>query len=725
MLSGGRNLFDLDEIQQLINNLKSFSRQTDGEQTKLLAMWEFFGDDTKFQIFTFGIEPKEKVCEKLVNYFQNISVKSEAYLSLAKELIEKYEKNKSKLSHREKRRYLEDAIDVLQKIVQEAEKQRKQLPNKNKIYLTIAKAYLLRSKIYRPKGMTIPERKKEALRKALEWVEKVNFGILTEAYLVKSEIYLELERTGKSLPEDAETVFEKALNNCSGDPDIIAQIAVHWAELKNDANITKKILKTKVLNQKNVSSLKKAKAAFLLGDDNTTKQHLNKLCKEIRNYYFSNPLWDDSVIFLKQLRKNNNDLWKQASIDIWEVCEENVRNASTLHIRWYWSRQRDLYDLAFLAAKDIERKVKIADSLKSRPSLSWKAWEQLDEAYVRQEESALDNKYIKRPMHKKANLPLPMQFNFLPKSWIAIHFYLNRLEKKGYALILEYDDNNGEWKWRKEQFEFLPIFDAFEVWQHNYFERKIDASPFLEQLCKKIGEKMTFLFELPEGKPVLFITHDFLHRLPLHAAINEKDEFFLEKHPSMYLPAWGFVRIENKTSAKGRILLKNFDGYDFKNLLKKSWTKQVPKAKGEDLTNVKEPPELLVILCHGIPDLVNPFRARLELAEGGVTFREILRPGLQLTNSKVLLGACETELVPPLGSEIDEHLSISSSFLIKGAREILGALWRVKDEDTEELIGKIIGISGPMCKILNEWQKEQIREVIYNLAPFRVIGAPK
>lgn len=724
-------MLDSNALKEFLKKFKTFSQQSRKEQAKLLAKWEFFCNDTKFQAHPFGIEPEEELCKKVVKYSKDISLKSEAYLFLAREFIDNC-KSQPNLLHREKRKYLEEAIRVLLEVIPEAETQKINLLNE--IYFTIAKAYLLRSQIFRPKGMTVPEKKKEALKKALEWVKRIDFNNLEEAYLLKSEIYLELERIDERLADDAKETFEHGLNckDCKAEPHIIAQIAVRWAELKNDIN-TKNILQTKVLEQSDVSHLEKAKAAFLLGQQNKVEQYLKRLSNELRNRYclFSNPLWDGTVKFLKQLKDSNMDIWKDVSIKIWEVCEEKVRKASALHMRWYWSRQRDLYDLAFLAEEDPYKKAKIADSLKSRPSQKYKVWEKEARKYLEQEEAALGKRYIKEIEYDETPLPKLVPFTSLPAPWIAIHFYLNHLEKKGYALI--YDAKKQKWE-QPLSFEFYPIFEAFEVWQTNYFERKIGAAKFLEGLCKEIGNQMSFLFELPSERPVLFITHDFIHRLPLHAAIKNR-KLFLDNNPSMYLPAWGFITRNDAENPRGRILLQNFKKYDFPKLKGMFGDQNPPPATRDHLKAMNEPPELLVILCHGTSDIVNPFSAKLHLAEGGITHREILRSELYINNSIVVLGACDTDLVPPITTSLDEHLSLNTAFLTKGARAVVGTLWKIKAEEMETFILRLDNSSARSSNIVyiiqelqkeasKKWKQNKKPEILYESMCFKAIGYP-
>lgn len=437
-----------------------------------------------------------------------------------------------------------------------------------------------------------------------------------------------------------------------------------------------------------------------------------------------------------------------------------------MHIRWYWSRMRDLYDLAFLAKDEPLKKAEIADSLKSRPALQWNDWEALARddkenaefyrAIFEAEAQALGGGFIKahqelrKECSKRYHKDREQQpLGKVPEGWIVIHFYLNHLEEKGYALI--YDGDLKKWREEPETFEYDGIFNAFKEWQTNYnrlpHNRKYLSSKQLEALCKKIGEEMEFLFKLPSDptnpKKVLFIPHDFLHRLPLHGAISKEEKVFLENHPSCYLPAWSLAQVEddnNINNINSIYLLKNDYRDEFVKL--KGYLSKQPlflikdPASPEDFKSISSPPNLLIVICHGKADMVNPFNAKIILTGSGITHLEILQPSIRLNKTKVFLGACETDLVPLPSDILDEHLSISTAFLEKGASEILGALWEADigdiagDEENEGIAYRCCNTSDTLRDIIRKWQIENIgkykeeKNSYYLFRPltFRVLG---
>ena len=190
-------------------------------------------------------------------------------------------------------------------------------------------------------------------------------------------------------------------------------------------------------------------------------------------------LWDDAVEFINELKSGNINCWKGLSLDIYEVCQKQESETASLHLRWYWSRQRRLYDLAFIAADTEEEKAKIADSLKSRPSLRWSALEETGKKSKKEPEkneinrileaeaTAMLGGYVKnvREILKKSRREKPSSdeqcpMNSIPKGWIAIHFYVNHLEGKCHALIYNADTDT----WKPELVkEYRNLFKPFNL----------------------------------------------------------------------------------------------------------------------------------------------------------------------------------------------------------------------------------------------------------------------
>ena len=666
--------------------------------------------------------------------------------------------------------------------------------------LAIANAYLLRSKIIHLKGRTIPEKKEEAIEKGIFYAEEAikNVNGDLKAYRINAQLYMEQERIGIKNPEKLKEALKKAFNAGCNDYSKLEdmQIAIRYIESKPLTEIEssyvdclKQIIESTELD----SSLEKAKVYRLLRMAYPANREWNEgletskqeISQRLQDSYLSDSIWDATVQFIKQLKndaqKNPNDCWKNWALEVYRICRDHEEETPTPHLRWYWSKQRDLYDLAFLAESDPAENARIADSVKSRMSLRLSSLEEIGkqhknikdylelmvtDAYIRGAKSRI--KYEQRKLKKKDATKKSPELEAIHENFVVIHFYLVQLdgEKRGYALI--YDGKTCTWK-EKMPFGYDDLFSAFLTWQENYACSKEAANKQLVDLCEAIGKAMSFLFDvsiIPPDSKVLFVPHDFLHRLPLHAAINN-DKVFLKEHASCYLPAWSMGRkVEVKSArkveggTKRKILLKNFDGHSFETVnghsfeeVKSRFSDYCDKATPEDLTNITDPPELLVILCHGQADQVNPFFAKLKLANGGITHLKILESEEKpsLSGSRVILGACETDLVPPLSDLLDEHLSMAVAFLGKGAREVLGTLWEVEAGKKEERILSVHAESGNMQAALGvtveelilsvhaesdmtnalwRWQSKKISSVtsprndvdFYFAAPFRVSG---
>ncbi|ETR69382.1 MAG: hypothetical protein OMM_09649 [Candidatus Magnetoglobus multicellularis str. Araruama] len=104
--------------------------------------------------------------------------------------------------------------------------------------------------------------------------------------------------------------------------------------------------------------------------------------------------------------------------------------------------------------------------------------------------------------------------------------------------------------------------------------------------------------------------------------------------------------------------------------------------------NENDSPNLLVIYCHGEGEYVNPYQSRLKLYGGPLTHHEIIQKvkPKALSGTRVMLTACETDLVNRKFEIVDEHLSLANAFLRKGASEVLGTLFQCDNHMSDELI---------------------------------------
>jgi CHAT domain-containing protein/tetratricopeptide (TPR) repeat protein len=91
---------------------------------------------------------------------------------------------------------------------------------------------------------------------------------------------------------------------------------------------------------------------------------------------------------------------------------------------------------------------------------------------------------------------------------------------------------------------------------------------------------------------------------------------------------------------------------------------------------------LIHIACHGTFDAAHPMSARLRLADGWVTARELL--SLRLPGSIVVLSGCDTGRLSSVGAE--EIHGLARAFLGAGAGGLVVARWSLHDGSTVRLM---------------------------------------
>jgi signal recognition particle subunit SEC65 len=321
-------------------------------------------------LYQFGISPANKSSLATATGEAYAVHRENAILKQA----ETYLKNISgKEGHKERKESIESALRLLMGLFKE---RRNAL--QPQAFILIARAYLLRSLIIRQKGRTVPEKKKEALEKGLSFVDNAieqlkskasvhaDKDLPEKAWRIKSQLYLEYHRVKKvECNEDTlKEVLENALvNGCNKFNEKVedVQIAIRYCELENST----KYLEQLIASPLEGIAFEKARAYKLLGSESKIRENMRVVIGEYLSG-FSDPLWDDAVEFINELKSDNKDCWKKLSLDIYESCREQEAETASLHLRWYWSRQRRLYDLAFIAAEKAEEKAKIDDSFKRR-----------------------------------------------------------------------------------------------------------------------------------------------------------------------------------------------------------------------------------------------------------------------------------------------------------------------------------------------------------------------
>lgn len=636
------------------------------------------------------------------------------------------------------------------------------------VRLALARALLYRARIIRVKSFTIPEKKKAALRQAYEICrdEQVFPADNLEAGRLKAEIYLELIRL-KDLPGDADEkdFFEylALLLLDSFDPKrpTDSEALLYYAQLTGDSDALEPILNN--LSKLSPQSYATAACAAFLADHEDKAQVMTRAIEATGNLPFSHSSWREMTELLKKMAAETDSEWQNSAIALWRKCREREElSIHNCHLRWYWSHHQDLYDLAFHAAKTVELKAEIADSLKGRTAVHRQVLEELGaeaEAdaenlrnYLEAEDAALSGHFIHDfdSSHVRGAKPASRRkFTDLPgDNWLAVHFYIGTGAtpgtklNQGHALIY-----NGELKhWSTEPFSATHLWQAFQAWQDAYQQapqgqRVTGSAGQLVALARTIGEELAFLFELPAAQPVVFIPYGFLHRLPLHMGIKTgadgSPKIWAAEYHSCFLPNWSSQK-EQKPGSAADILLKKFDDYDD---LLSQWDANflLDPAQSSALTfvqsefNIQAPPRNLAILTHGTAHPVNPFASALLFEGVPLRLLDLLaapQDQMNLTGSRVFIGACETDMMLPQTVMADEHLSFAAAFLQKGAGQVISGLYEINPIYIEDLCVKCINGSSPIDLPL--WQSGIAKDVaknwkdrmFYHLAVFRQLGWP-
>ncbi len=469
-----------------------------------------------------------------------------------------------------------------------------------------------------------------------------------------------------------------------------------------------------------------------LGAEAAPEPYRDALLTRLGGLVFSHPLWDDTTRFLRRLHatppdqstERLTDFRIQFALKLWEKAESISQITSALHLRWYWSRQRDLYDIAFLSAieqKDWRKAAEIADSAKNRPALTWRAMERVgasaegeDNAVSGDIRTAIENYaralaggYIANFQDRPSTgtgVALP---DMAPKNALVAQFYLVHLPnfQKGHVLICD------ETGWTGcHEFDFKPVWEAYQIWQAAYFDlparKRWDSAPQLRTLCEALGEKLAFLFDLNPSetvKELLIAPHDFLHRVPIHGVLS-KGNPLLNRFDCRYatsLTSHELGKTENAMESASDNLLtwlqypETADGMggftelyeDLEEEGKIDTDKSHLQASKSHVLNLADVPvPTLILCCHGQADATNPFLSKLLLKEPIRLLDIAVKQNLRI--NQVFLGACETDMMPRLNAAIDEHLSIASIFLNKGASAVIGTMWEAGDQKVQDILGE-------------------------------------
>jgi hypothetical protein len=766
-------------VEGLSEFLQPGSDSSPAQKGSALLFLDEVAGDSSFA----GLPPERATCQEISKDKETVL---EYHWGVALELCEKLIwKSRERKTHQKRRHGLDQAIKRLLRL--EKEITGKQFPDEDRVRLALARAYYLRGKIIRPKGFTVPAKKIETLKYAEEKLaELVNNDKTGEACRLRAMIHIDLAalkdgdgQEGK--PDNYREVLAAAVQTFSSSTganktEEIERIHIILARAEDDpdwANNGGGNLLQGILGNPQAPILQKARASLLLNDTGAAIRNARAAIATMtkKALAFSHEDWRLLVLLLRELRNRTTLGSDDLILEAWKEVSRLERSTKRdLHVRWYWSRQRDLYDLAFHAAgRDYATKARIADSLKARPALHLSQAADLGLAVEQMEMGFLD-RYILGLTEKDEAAKDALQSDTgstlwpkLPKPWIAVHYYLSNgfglpvgeaKEKLGYALIHD-SEKNAEESWTEKEFNYHPIWSAYMTWQENYqaslWKNENDqdrsgqeAATDLERLCRTMGRDMDFLFDtavIPPERPVVFIPHEFLHRIPIHMALQAGENqvikgCWMQTNPSSYLPALWLHGENNAVSSPGSTvplaLIKWKNPDTIVSTVQSSGGTTIVDASKDDLLSMNSSPNPLIVYCHGHGHPANPFASSLDLI-GQPTVLDILRnKKFSLEGVPVFLGACETDLVPPMVSSVDEHLSLSFAFLQKGAPELLGSLWKDLDAFSAEILENHLNNRyQSMSKSLWRWSGGKISrflrnphqiDILYKIAPFRCLG---
>jgi len=693
----------------------------------------------------------------------------------------KYEKSKHIKKYTDKHRLIEFAMKLVIDHFQTEQTWPWKKPGKKDAASFIARCFLLRSRLALPKGSSIPHKKNEALNKAWDWAQLASKGVND----LKMEIALEKKQWDSNISEVwFNTLLTEYFNKVTPmDFSRSTHWTVHDFIQKNsqrlkiaDSNLLKEAdEKMLSISLENIGCpaiyypLLQANAALRLDKADLLETKLKEAVNRLAEVPISKPLWNDTISLIDEIGKRDdyNGKWEDSAIKAWELCKKKESHFKlSIQLRWYWSRLSQLYDLAFQAALRLNNNIlaaEIADSLKSRPTVKL---QEIERYLTDQKDRDILNKLYESdglysiedfmPGLNKINQTIKEKSNFqetlltrnildVPKGWSAIHFKIINPDQAIALIIRDNECQDKDKKCEAVKVNVKDVLNAFINW--NKDNRSFEGSQTLEVLCKQIGLMLSPIVEKLDTDKLIIIPHGFLHRVPIHAGIfeNSAGEFsmFFQKYQCLFLPSWALAPCDNNTvvTTEGKYMFINWnqnielisdstkgitEGWNYKSNMNDTAQNVLETLK---ITN--NPPKLLVIFCNGVGDVNNPYNSRFLMGEKDLTHQMIIKELKKdsLKHTKVILTACESDLVTSNFEILDEHLSLTSAFLRKGANEIIGALFECDASNSVNLVHLAKNSHDKtLCEILTQYQnnlfEKKYKNMLNDIAVFRTIGFP-
>jgi len=719
--------------------------------------------DMNSSVSFFETVPSRELCKEFDSHSDEINEKViEITFVRAGKLFEKAKTGQSTKKYLDRHRFIETAIRLVWELfpADASTDWPYQKIKKTVLCEFIARCYLLRSRLALPKGSDIPEKKIEAICKAWDWLKDAG----SETDDLKIEIALEKDRWEKNLSENwINEIIDKFFKNKNNTFDYSNHIHRAAYDKGRQSGILQddfdnEILKLSADNNSPNDPfffLHQAKASFRKKTKDLPDR-LEKAVNALKGVPLSYHLWDDTVDLIKKAKEREANGWDGAAVKAWEICmQEEARLKLGIQIRWYWSRQADLYELAFMAAihkKDPVLAAKTADSLKSRPAVKLVQAEnnlekndrkQLEKFREIETNFAAGNFHTRledaKKWHTDSFLNIP-DIQTIPLGWTAVHFYIS-LNDTGYAVIINADGKNEIEKIKIKLIE--ETWNAYKDWKvalqkagDKYLK---DTSESLKKLCKACGKMLKPVLKKANTNKIIFIPHGFLHLVPIHAAMMNDNDPLFNTRTCLFLPAWSLAPDTSSLNNNDKaILLTNWTNKTDleKFIYHEKWTngKKTECTHSDYLSlfsfSNDDPAALLAFYCHGQGDFMNPYRSALKMHKGPLTHQAIVQETDRkaLLGTKVILTACESDFVSGKKDIADEHLSIASAFLQKGASEVCGTLFKCSPDIAGDIIAGSLDDSNlalyeTVHNVQRNWIKEKPDE-LYKAAAFRVMGFP-
>ncbi len=766
----------VSRLQALLPSLEEITKEKDsGELARLGALLKILKEYTESEPPAWGgVRIRKGFAEKLQKRREEIERLHVAAVCRRAEALRDYALDrKSPLTHTQRQRLLERAIRMVTGLFRDEDEAGGDWPandhfDRDQACCFIARCYLQRGLMIFPRGMHLPPKKVEAFLKAVEWTEKCD-----KTSTERHRTVLQIAPHG-----DPYEVVRKAVEEAGLLEAVVALSEDEWSPKSvEDWEVAEHILRNGMADDRLIESLKQfvqrkvsarsnprvcllqARAASDLGERKAMIKALEELVPRLAATPFSLPLWDDAVHLLMTLKPEERG---NLALQCFESCLiQEERTVLPVKLRWYWARLRDLYALAFSDARKSGKlldAVRVADSLKSRPTIREHAFSETlsnsDADYSDLLEKGLEvavdahlGLYSRGVSeHEEAVRDLSSDlgamvvkakardYEDLPEGCAAVHFFMDMDGRDGWALIIRKGE---EIERRPEYFNAARLWEKYQGWERTYRTSPASESLWedacdkrLQELCDAMGEELAFLFDV-EASTLNFIPFGFLHLTPLHAT-RRNGKFLFEEKASTYLPAWSLAPKGPLGVARGmKGLFMNWEGLELKELADEWRGAKADAASPGDVIRYLEgieQPRLVAFFCHGEANIQNPYLSGLKLRGGLLTHMELQKHAscMNLEGSRVVLGACETDLGPARASAVDEHLSVASFFLGQKVSSVAGSLWVVRSDLQAELTWKIkAGPQEPhLC--VQSCQKRWIsqNERLFHVAPFRVLGLP-